>query len=201
MDGYEATRQIRATPALAGQCVIAMTANAMAEDRERCLESGMDDFVTKPIDADHLYQTLAKWLPDTKPVIKPQHEETNTQMAIETNPIDLSVLSKLLKDNPVKIAKFAQKFADTSREALAEMQSAYESNDLALISRLCHKQKSAAASVGARSSAALYSSLEEAAGIANDKEIVRHLLIQLSLLLDQIFLQLQKQEGGATWAR
>ena len=64
MDGYEATRQIRATPELAGQCVIAVTASAMAEDKRRCLEAGMDDVETKPIDADHLYQTLAKWLPE-----------------------------------------------------------------------------------------------------------------------------------------
>jgi two-component system sensor histidine kinase/response regulator len=105
----------------------------------------------------------------------------------------LRVLSKLLKDNPVKIAKFAQRFADTSREALAEMQSAYESNDLALISRRCHKNKTAAASVGARSSPALYSSLEDAVDNANDKEIVRHLLIQLSLLLDQIDSQIKNQ--------
>jgi two-component system sensor histidine kinase/response regulator len=63
MDGYEATRQIRATPALADVCVIAMTANAMVEDSERCIQAGMNDFVPKPIDVDHLYQTLAKWLP------------------------------------------------------------------------------------------------------------------------------------------
>ena len=63
MDGYEATRQIRATPELAGQCVIAVTASAMAEDKRRCLEAGMDDVETKPMDADHLYQTMAKWLP------------------------------------------------------------------------------------------------------------------------------------------
>jgi signal transduction histidine kinase/CheY-like chemotaxis protein len=62
MDGYEATRQIRATPALAGQCVIAMTANAMVEDSERCIQAGMNDFVSKPIDEAHLYQTLAKWM-------------------------------------------------------------------------------------------------------------------------------------------
>ena len=64
MDGYEATRQIRATPALAGQRVIAMTASAMVEDRGRCLEAGMDDFETKPIDPDHFYLTLARWLPE-----------------------------------------------------------------------------------------------------------------------------------------
>jgi two-component system sensor histidine kinase/response regulator len=63
MDGYEATREIRATPALAGQCIIAMTANAMAEDRQRCIDAGMDDFETKPIDAVRLYKTLVKWLP------------------------------------------------------------------------------------------------------------------------------------------
>jgi PAS domain S-box-containing protein len=63
MDGYEATRQIRATPALASQRIIAMTANAMAEDRQRCIEAGMDDFETKPIDPDHLFVTMARWLP------------------------------------------------------------------------------------------------------------------------------------------
>ncbi|MEN9791518.1 MAG: hypothetical protein RLZZ63_1176, partial [Gemmatimonadota bacterium] len=63
MDGYEATIEIRRTPALAHQRIIAMTANAMAEDRQRCLEAGMDDFETKPIEPDHLYLKLAQWLP------------------------------------------------------------------------------------------------------------------------------------------
>ena len=62
MDGYEATRRIRETPALASQRIIAMTANAMAEDRRRCIDAGMDDFETKPIDPDHLFVTMAKWL-------------------------------------------------------------------------------------------------------------------------------------------
>jgi PAS domain S-box-containing protein len=65
MDGYEATRRIRQTPALAGQRIIAMTANAMQEDRERCLEAGMDDFDTKPIDPDRLFLRMARWLPES----------------------------------------------------------------------------------------------------------------------------------------
>lgn len=62
MDGYEATRNIRATPDISTQCVIAMTANAMPEDRQRCLSAGMDDFITKPITPEHLYQVLSKWV-------------------------------------------------------------------------------------------------------------------------------------------
>ena len=67
MDGYESTRRIRATPALAGQRIIAMTANAMAEDRRLCAEAGMDDFESKPIDPEHMFLTLARWLPSTRP--------------------------------------------------------------------------------------------------------------------------------------
>lgn len=62
MDGYEATRRIRATPAFATQRVVAMTANAMDEDRQQCIDAGMDDFETKPIDPDRLFVTMAKWL-------------------------------------------------------------------------------------------------------------------------------------------
>jgi two-component system sensor histidine kinase/response regulator len=179
MDGYEATHQIRATPELAGQCVIAMTANAMAADHERCLAAGMDDFETKPIDADHLYQTLLKWLPERSEAIEA---------------IDLTILGQLLNSDPAKIARFAQKFVNTSRAALTEMQTAYESDDLERLAGLCHKQKSAAASVGARSSTALYEALE-AASKTGDRQQALALLTQLPPLLEQVALQIERETG------
>ena len=62
LDGYGATRAIRAQPALRTLPVIAMTANAMLQDRERCLHAGMSDHIPKPIDPDNLTRCMLRWL-------------------------------------------------------------------------------------------------------------------------------------------
>jgi signal transduction histidine kinase/DNA-binding response OmpR family regulator/HPt (histidine-containing phosphotransfer) domain-containing protein len=62
MDGYDATRAIRALPRFASLPIIAMTANAFPEDRERCMAAGMNDHLSKPLDVGRLYAKLAQWL-------------------------------------------------------------------------------------------------------------------------------------------
>jgi two-component system sensor histidine kinase/response regulator len=61
MDGIEATRVIRSDPRFDGLPIIAMTANAMAADRDKCLEAGMNDHIPKPIDAQELFRVLSQW--------------------------------------------------------------------------------------------------------------------------------------------
>jgi CheY-like chemotaxis protein len=62
MDGYEVTRRLRAELGLTRLPVIAMTAHARQEDRQRCLAAGMDDFVSKPFDPEQLFEVLARWI-------------------------------------------------------------------------------------------------------------------------------------------
>ncbi|MTJ91510.1 MAG: response regulator [Desulfovibrio sp.] len=62
MDGLEATREIRKMPVAQTLPIIAMTANAFNEDRERCFEAGMDDFIAKPVEPDQMFTTILYWL-------------------------------------------------------------------------------------------------------------------------------------------
>ena len=66
LDGYQATERIRAIDAGKRIPIVALTANAFTEDRQRCLDAGMDDYVAKPITIAELEQVLARWLPYTK---------------------------------------------------------------------------------------------------------------------------------------
>ncbi|MCB1863710.1 MAG: response regulator, partial [Gammaproteobacteria bacterium] len=65
MDGYEATRLIRAQARFADLPVIAMTANAMTGDRERCLDAGMNDHIPKPVNVQQMLSTMARWIRPT----------------------------------------------------------------------------------------------------------------------------------------
>ncbi|TAA47158.1 response regulator [Corallincola spongiicola] len=79
MDGYEATRAIRSDSQHRKLPILAMTANAMKGDREKCLAAGMDDHIAKPICQRQLFTTLSRWLPAKSNITSTSDEQSTTQ--------------------------------------------------------------------------------------------------------------------------
>jgi signal transduction histidine kinase/HPt (histidine-containing phosphotransfer) domain-containing protein/BarA-like signal transduction histidine kinase len=208
MDGYEATRMIRATPALSGIRVIAMTADATAREREHCLAAGMNDFLAKPIDLEPFFVTLAKWLPeravaDREPAaavvngLDSAHGGADEKAAStdtkEAEVIDLSVLERLINDNdPARIRRMAALFVKDARETLHEMEVARQDRDLAALGALGHRLKSSCMMSGATGLAKLCGALETA-GRANDWVQALRVLSQLPPLVKEITRQVERE--------
>ncbi len=175
MDGLEATRRIRADPALATTRVLAMTATATKDDRERCLQAGMDDFIAKPIQPALMYQKIASWLPPRAPGAAAEaaprpagRAAFRPTLAGDPAIIDLSVLAQLLGYHPHKIRQFAFKFLQTSEAGFNEMEAALAAGELQKVRELGHRIKSSARAVGALGMAELCQQLEQLPGAEGD---------------------------------
>ena len=147
IDGLEATRRIRATPGLAGLVVIAMTANATADDRRRCIDAGMNDFETKPVLPARLFRTVGRWLPD--PPAGPA--------------VDLTKLTALFGQDRSKLARLTEVFLRTAGQTLDQMQQARERGATEELGRLAHKLKGSAVALGAAALAGSCQGIESAA--------------------------------------
>jgi len=161
MDGFEATRQIRADPALCKTVVIAMTANAGVQDQARCRAAGMDDFLAKPVAPEHLAATIARAIGRGAAAPAAAAVPTVPAGAGAAAPLlDTAVLASTFGADPDKMRKFAFMFLDSAREGLAEVDSALAVNDLARAGAVAHRLKSSARAVGALGFADLCAELE-----------------------------------------
>ena len=152
MDGIAASRVIRTKPEFAKLPIIAITANAMNQDRIHCLAAGMNDFIAKPFSPDLLYSTILRWLGDigtTDSGVKLEDAVAATPVAKEEVAIDLNVLAKLVGNSPEKIGKFAKKFVDSARSSLLEIEELQRAGDLTNLCAIGHRLKSSARTVGA----------------------------------------------------
>ena len=166
MDGYEATAEIRRREGSSKQSVIvAMTANVLPGDRKRCLEAGMDDYVTKPIRRDELREVLIKYCgtrqadklsepvdvllkKEGNSIVHDNQDEASSQEALFPVFDPRQALRSL--DNDTDIMKeIVEIFINTSRADIQELQEAIASKDSEAMANKAHAVKGASANIGA----------------------------------------------------
>ena len=152
MDGYEATREIRVREQASGKRVpiVALTANAMAHDREECLSAGMDDHLAKPFSMQAIQEMLDRWIPVSTVAVprSPNPATPRAQQALDRQVLD--ELSRMLGGGkPDMLASLINLYLAESPKLVGELKRAAGAGDAKEIARVAHSLKSCSANVGA----------------------------------------------------
>ncbi len=180
MDGYQATAAIRKLEATAEDAlrrrirIVALTANALLGERQRCLAVGMDDYLTKPFTSAQLRQVVAKTVPasEVSPELPPAIE-------LSLHPADLDRLCAEL--NPQFVREITRAFTGEFPERLIKIKQLAESGDWTEVEREAHSLKGLSATFGFRQLTERFHAMEDAAGAANGAS-VQTLIAELEVL-------------------
>lgn len=147
MDGFTATHKIRngeVGEQSKNLLIIAMTAYAMTNDMQKCLDAGMDDYLSKPVDADKLIHTLDKWING--------NELTDNNSSVVNKAVtvwDRDELLKRLRGREDRLTKFVNMYLDSETEYIEQLQQAILEQDNEAIHRHAHSFKGVAANLSA----------------------------------------------------
>lgn len=189
MDGFEATAQIRNLPEPDHSIpIVAMTAHVNAEDRQLCLESGMDDHVSKPVDRRVLSSVVRRLVgpPGADGADDGDSVPEGTEAgAADATLADDATLEQLRDDaGPALVSELIASFMTETDERLIRMQAAMQSGDLNSIAAEAHAMKSSSGTFGALRLQLLVERLE-AAATGNDASLASDLLNGLPGLVDE----------------
>jgi CheY-like chemotaxis protein/HPt (histidine-containing phosphotransfer) domain-containing protein len=182
MDGYEATAEIRKregqddrhTP------IIAMTANAMQGDREKALEAGMDDYVSKPVDPGELEAVLERWIPQAERETADLDEQRTTDGSVgalggATDPLDRSVILGLRElGGPELLTELGGLFLEDVPSQLEALREAIEGGDAASVERVAHTLKGSCGNMGATRMSTICAELQD---VGHSEELERAVVL------------------------
>ena len=185
MDGIAATQAIRSNPRFHSLPIVAMTANAMEGDREKCLQAGMNDHVSKPIDPDVLYAAVKRW-------VKPRHSQQSEPSPNDTKAASTEALPNIegvdLADGLRRVGGNARlyrelllKFAAKNSDVDLQISAALQSGDVKMAERIAHTVKGVAGNIGIKQIQFAAEKLEKA--IRDDDAAIPAILQDFASLL------------------
>jgi len=173
MDGYQATARLRSDARINTLPIIAMTAHATIEERQRCLAAGMVDHISKPIDPESLFETVGRFykpLPANPHVVAARNPANQPQKSENKAPPGLPTIVGLdTRDGLTRVAgntklysKLLRQFAEQQGPAIGQIETALAQGDGPLAERLAHTLKGVAGNIGAKAVQASAGALEKA---------------------------------------
>lgn len=196
MDGFEATRNIRLLKdkTKSNIPIVALTANAMKGDRERCLDAGMNDFLTKPLDVEALSKSLDKWLQKNSSVEMERDFAMTNKNSISA--IDIGAIEKLKKlqkpGRPSLLTNLITLYFESAHESMKSIRTSAQKNDLQGLSAAAHSLKSSSANLGAQAFADICLELEK----LGEGEVPAEKLNELILSLEDEFVKVLSELEG-----
>ena len=198
MDGLQATQMIRSPQSQVVNHrvpIIAMTANALQGDREKCLDAGMDDYISKPIDLPHLLAVLAHFLKvgqgESVPVPAGPVLTGQSQSVSVFN--QAALLKRVMNDQEL-LREIIQMFLDDMPAQISKLKECVTGEDAQNVAQMAHKIKGAAGNLGGESLQALASAIEKASK-AGDWGAIIKLTNELDTGFDQLKSELEKQQA------
>jgi len=187
MDGYEATRALRRRPGLAELPVIAMTANAMAGDRQKALDAGMNDHVAKPIRVGELFAALMRWVRPAPLQAEPEAPPTalDVRAGVASVMGDEALYRRLL-------TMFLQREADF----VARFRSACDRADQGTALRSAHDLKSVAGTLGMPALQRAAAALEDACARGSEPAVMESLVQAVERQIEPVLARLREQGLG-----
>ncbi|MBP9491055.1 MAG: transporter substrate-binding domain-containing protein [Aliarcobacter sp.] len=152
LDGYEATRLIRKIEKLKDLPILAMTANAMEGDREKCINSGMNDYISKPLDFNKFYETLIKWIKPKNSIIGEEQKEEIFKSDIKTLKIEGINISQALNrmaGNQKLLLNQLKRFVKSQNSFEEKILTFVKNSDLESAIREAHTLKGLCGNIGA----------------------------------------------------
>jgi two-component system sensor histidine kinase/response regulator len=180
MDGVTATITIRNDVRFKGLPIVAMTANAMQQDKDKCIDAGMNDHIAKPIDPEELFRVLLKW-------IKPKHNKSSSQTSFTINKhndylpiingLDVELGLRRVQNNSTLYLNMLRKYVTNQANVPANLKAAIDTLDYNTAERIAHSSKSVNGNIGASNLQKMAAELEDMIREGAVREVIESKII------------------------